>query len=74
MISHARSFDEDALTGTGRFYQLGVFQPALLYQRERTIMKLLQEKEDGVLQKLAGLKEVPVVIREFTDQEIVEIP
>ena len=36
-------------------------------------MKSLQEKEDGRAAKLAGLKEVPVLVREYTEQEVVEI-
>ena len=30
-------------------------------------------KEDGELTKLAGVKEVPVIVKEYTDQEILEI-
>ena len=37
------------------------------------IMKSSQESADGELPKIAGLKEVPVIVRELTDQEIVEI-
>lgn len=37
------------------------------------IMKLLQEKERWRAAKLAGLKEVPVIVKEFSAQELVEI-
>ena len=36
-------------------------------------MRLLQGSADGGLQKWRGLKEIPVIIRNYTDQEIVEI-
>ncbi len=36
-------------------------------------MRSLPESADGVQQKLAGLKEVPVIIKDFSDQEVVEI-
>ncbi|MFR0848223.1 MAG: ParB/RepB/Spo0J family partition protein [Eubacterium sp.] len=37
------------------------------------MLKLLPEREDGVRLKLAGLKEVPVVIKDYSPQEIMEV-
>ena len=42
-------------------------------RKSRIITKLSQENAAGEQQKLAGLKEVPVIIKEFSDQEAVEI-
>ncbi len=36
-------------------------------------MRLLQERDVGELPKQAGVKEVPVIVKEYTEQEIVEI-
>ena len=36
-------------------------------------MRSLQGREDGELQKQAGLNEVPVMIRKYNENEIVEI-
>ena len=48
------------------------FQPILVQDR-RDHYEIIAEKEDGVQRKLLILKEVPVIIRNMTEQEIVEI-
>lgn len=52
--------------------QFGVLQP-LLVQKRDGYYEIIAGERRGVQQKMAGLKEVPVVIKDFTDQQIVEI-
>ncbi len=65
-----KNFDEDALLElSDSIKQFGVLQP-LLVGKERITTKSLPASEDGELQNLAGLKKVPVIIKDYTDQEI----
>ena len=52
--------------------QFGVLQP-LLVQRKGDMFEIIAGERRWRAAKLAGLKEVPVVIREYTEQQIVEI-
>ncbi len=38
-----------------------------------TTMKLSQERDDHPFAKIAGVKEIPVIIKDYTPQEVVEI-
>ena len=68
-----KNFDEDALLELAEsIKQFGVLQPLIVQQR-KDYYEIIAGERRWRAAKLAGLKEVPVVIREMTDQEIVEI-
>lgn len=66
-------FDEDALLELSEsIKQVGLLQPILVQDRESYYEIIAGERRWRAC-KLAGLKEIPVIIRKFTEQEIVEI-
>ena len=68
-----RHFDEDALLELSEsIKQFGVLQP-ILVQKKKDYFEIIAGERRWRAAKMAGLKEVPVVVKEFTDQEIVEI-
>lgn len=68
-----KNFDEDALIELSEsIKQHGVLQPILVQERNGYYEIIAGERRWRAA-KLAGLKEVPVIIKKFTDQEIVEI-
>lgn len=68
-----KDFDEDALLELAdSIKQYGVLQP-LLVQKKKDYYEIIAGERRWRAAKLAGLKEVPVLIKEYTDQEIVEI-
>lgn len=52
--------------------QFGVLQP-LLVQKKEDYYEIIAGERRWRASKLAGLKEVPVIVKEFTEQEAVEI-
>ena len=68
-----KNFDEDALLELSEsIKQFGVLQP-LLVQDRKDYYEIIAGERRWRAAKLAGLKEVPVIIKDLTDQEIVEI-
>ena len=68
-----KNFDEDALLELSEsIKQFGVLQP-LLVQDKKDYYEIIAGERRWRAAKLAGLKEVPVIIKELTDQEVVEI-
>lgn len=68
-----KKFDEDSLLELAdSIKQYGVLQPLLVQKREGYYEIIAGERRWRAA-KMAGLKEVPVIIKEFSDQEIVEI-
>lgn len=66
-------FDEDAMLELAEsIKQFGVIQPLIVQKRENYYVIIAGERRWRAA-KLAGLKEVPVIVKEYTDQEIVEI-
>lgn len=66
-------FDEDSLQDLAEsIKQHGILQPILVQKREKYYEIIAGERRWRAA-KIAGLKEVPVVIKDFTDQEIVEV-
>ncbi len=66
-------FDEDALQELAdSIKQFGLLQPILVQDRKDHYEIIAGERRWRAA-KLAGLKEVPVIIRNYTEQEIVEI-
>ena len=68
-----KEFDEDALLELAEsIKQFGILQP-LLVQKKKDYYEIIAGERRWRAAKLAGLKEVPVLIKSYTDQEIVEI-
>ena len=68
-----KKFDEDALLELSESIKMyGVLQP-LLVSDKKDYYEIVAGERRWRAAKMAGLKEVPVVIKEFSDQEIVEI-
>lgn len=68
-----KNFDEDALLELSEsIKQFGVLQP-LLVQDKKDYYEIIAGERRWRAAKMAGLKEVPVIIKNLTDQEIVEI-
>lgn len=68
-----KNFDEDALLELSEsLKQYGVLQP-LLVQDKKDYYEIIAGERRWRAAKLAGLKEIPVIIKNLTEQEIVEI-
>ena len=68
-----KNFDEDALLELSEsIKQFGLLQPILVQDRD-TYYEIIAGERRWRAAKLAGLKEVPVIIRKYSEQEIVEI-
>ena len=68
-----KNFDEDALHELAdSIKQFGLIQPILVQDRKDHYEIIAGERRWRAA-KIAGLKEVPVIIRDLTEQEIVEI-
>lgn len=66
-------FDEDALQElSDSIKQYGLIQPILVQDR-KTYYEIIAGERRWRASKMAGLKKVPVIIRNLTEQEIVEI-
>ena len=68
-----KKFDEDALLELAEsLKQYGILQP-LLVQKRDDYYEIIAGERRWRAAKLAGLKEVPVIVKELSDQEIMEI-
>ena len=68
-----KNFDEDALVELSEsIKQFGVLQP-LLVRDKKDYYEIIAGERRWRAAKLAGLKQVPVIIKDLTEQEVVEI-
>ncbi len=68
-----KNFDEDALMELAdSIKQFGLLQPILVQDR-KDYYEIIAGERRWRAAKLAGLKEVPVIIKNLSEQEIVEI-
>lgn len=68
-----KNFDEDALMElSDSIKQFGVLSP-LLVQNKGSYYEIIAGERRWRAAKMAGLKEIPVIIRDLSEQEIVEI-
>lgn len=68
-----KNFDEDALQELAdSIKQFGLLQPILVQDR-KDYYEIIAGERRWRAAKLAGLKEIPVIIKNYTSQEIVEI-
>lgn len=68
-----KKFDEDTLHELAdSIKQYGIIQPLIL-QRKGKLYEIIAGERRWRAARLAGLKKVPAIIKEYTEQEIVEI-
>ena len=68
-----RKFDEEALEELAEsIRQYGLLQPILVHDK-KSYYEIVAGERRWRAAKKAGLKEIPVIVKELTDQEIVEI-
>lgn len=68
-----KHFDEDALIELSEsIKQYGIIEP-LLVQKRKDYYEIIAGERRWRAAKKAGLKEVPVIIKNFSDQQIVEV-
>lgn len=68
-----KNFDEDALHELAEsIKQYGIIQP-LVVQKKGKFYEIIAGERRWRAARLAGLKKVPVIIKDYTEQEIVEI-
>lgn len=68
-----KAFEEDALLELAdSIKQFGILQP-ILVQKRKDYYEIIAGERRWRAAKLAGLKEVPVIIKKFSDLEVVEI-
>lgn len=68
-----KQFDEDSLTELAEsIKQFGIIQP-LVVQEKNGFYEIIAGERRWRAAKMAGLKEVPVIIKEYSDLEIMEI-
>lgn len=68
-----KNFDEDALVELAdSIKQFGVIQPIVVQDR-KDYYEIIAGERRWRAAKMAGLKEIPVIIKNYTEQEIVEI-
>lgn len=68
-----KKFDEDGLAELAdSIKQYGIIQP-LIVQDKKDYFEIIAGERRWRAAKLAGLREIPVIIRDLTDQEIMEI-
>ena len=66
-------FDEDTLQELAdSIKQIGVLQP-LIVQKKNDYYEIIAGERRWRAAKLAGIKDVPIIVKNYTDQEIVEI-
>lgn len=67
------NFDEDAIIELAdSIRQVGIIQPIVVQKRDGFFEIIVGERRWRAA-KIAGLKEVPVIIKDYSDQEILEI-
>lgn len=68
-----KNFEEDALLELAdSIKQFGILQP-LLVRKQNDYYEIVAGERRWRAAKLAGIKEVPVIVKEFTEQEVMEI-
>ena len=68
-----KEFDEDSLMELAdSIRQFGILQP-LLVQKKKDYYEIIAGERRWRAAKMAGLKEIPIVIKDLSDQEIMEV-
>ena len=68
-----KKFEEDALLELAdSIKQFGILQP-LLVRKRKDYYEIIAGERRWRAAKIAGVKEVPVIVKDYTEQEIIEI-
>lgn len=68
-----KKFEEDALMElSDSIKQFGILQP-LLVRKRKDYYEIIAGERRWRAAKMAGIKEIPVIIKDYTEQEIIEI-
>lgn len=68
-----KNFDEDALLELAdSIKQFGIIQP-LIVQKKKDYYEIIAGERRWRAAKMAGLKEVPVIVKNYTEREVLEI-
>ncbi len=68
-----RNFNEDSLQELAdSIKQHGIIEP-LIVQKKGNVYKIIAGERRWRAARIAGLKEIPVILKEYTDQEVFEI-
>ena len=68
-----KEFDEDSLMELAdSIKQFGILQPFLV-QKKKDYYEIIAGERRWRAAKIAGIKEVPIIVKEYTNQDIVEI-
>ena len=68
-----KKFEEDALLELAdSIKQFGILQP-LLVRKRKDYYEIIAGERRWRAAKIAGIKEVPVIVKDYTEQEIIEI-
>lgn len=69
-----KSFNEDALQELAdSIKQHGMIEPLIVQQGEKGFYKIIAGERRWRAAKIAGIKDIPVVVKDYTNQEIMEI-
>ena len=69
-----KQFDEESIAELSEsIKQYGIIQPIVVQQKEEKRYEIVVGERRWRAAKLAGLKEVPVIIKNYTEQELAEI-
>jgi len=69
-----RNFEEDALQELAESIKIhGIIQPLIVQKKNNDMYEIIAGERRWRASRIAGLKEVPVIIKEYSEQEIFEI-
>ena len=73
-LSLRKSFDEDAIHELAEsIKQKGIIQPLVVQKSEKNLYTIIAGERRWRAAKIAGLKKIPVVVKNYSNQEIMEI-
>ena len=69
-----KNFNEDSLQELAdSIKQHGMIEPLIVQQGEKGFYRIIAGERRWIAAKIAGLKEIPVIVKDYTNQEIMEI-
>ena len=69
-----KNFNEDSLQELAdSIKQHGMIEPLIVQQGEKGFYRIIAGERRWRAAKIAGLKEIPVIVKDYTNQEIMEI-
>lgn len=69
-----KNFDDDALQELADSIRLhGIIEPLIVQKKKGNMFEIIAGERRWRAARIAGLKEVPVIVKEYSDQEVLEI-